>query len=229
MSWFTKAISSTLGRKFIMAITGLFLILFLIGHVSGNFLLFRNDGGQAYNFYAEFMTTSPVVQVLRILTALSFIFHIIYSIILTRINRKARPVDYQVKKPSANTEWPARNMGILGTLVLIFLLVHLRAFLYEMSFGDIDYVDYGELGRVKDLYTVVANTFSIWWYSVFYIIMMIFLGFHLWHGFKSAFQTLGIKHRKYTPAIEKVGYGFSIIVPALFAMMPLYFLIRSMM
>lgn len=229
MGWFTKAISSTLGRKFIMAITGLFLIFFLIGHVSGNLLLFRNDGGQAYNLYAEFMTTSPMIQVLRILTALSFIFHIIYSIILTRMNRKARPIDYQVQKPSENSEWSARNMGILGALVLIFLVVHLRAFLYQMKFGDIPTVDYGEFGKVKDLYSVVASTFAIPWYSIFYVIMMVFLGFHLWHGFKSAFQTLGIHHKKYTPAIRKVGYAFAIIVPAVFAMMPLYFLIKSMM
>lgn len=229
MGWFTKAISSTLGRKFIMAITGLFLILFLIGHVSGNLLLFRNDGGQAYNLYAEFMTTSPMIQVLRILTALSFIFHIIYSIILTRMNRKARPIDYQVQKPSENSEWSARNMGILGTLVLIFLVVHLRAFLYEMKFGDIPLVDYGEFGRVKDLYAVVASTFAMPLYSIFYVIMMIFLGFHLWHGFKSAFQTLGVHHKKYTPAIRKVGFAFAIIVPAVFAMMPIYFLIKSMM
>lgn len=229
MGWFTKAISSTLGRKFIMAVTGLFLILFLIGHVSGNLFLFLNDGGQAYNLYAAFMTTSPMIQVIRIITAFAFIFHIIYSIILTRMNKKARPIDYQVKKPSENSEWSARNMGILGTLVLIFLIVHLRAFLYEMKFGDIPIVDYGELGQVKNLYSVVVSTFSIWWYSAFYVVMMIFLGIHLWHGFKSAFQTLGINHKKYTPAIRKIGFAFSIIVPAVFAMMPLYFLIRSMM
>lgn len=229
MGWFTKAISSTLGRKFIMATTGLFLIIFLIGHVSGNLLLFRNDGGQAYNLYAEFMTTSPFIQLVRIITALSFILHIIYSIILTRMNKKARPIEYQVQKPSANSEWSARNMGILGTIVLIFLVVHLRAFLYEMKFGDIPFVDYGEFGRVKDLYSVVASTFSIWYYSLFYVIMMVFLAFHLWHGFKSAFQTLGIHHKKYTPAIRKVGYAFAIIVPTVFAIMPLYFLFKSMM
>ncbi|MDQ3393635.1 MAG: succinate dehydrogenase cytochrome b subunit [Bacteroidota bacterium] len=229
MSWFTKAISSSLGRKFIMATTGLFLVFFLIGHVSGNLLLFRNDGGQAYNLYAEFMTTSPMIQVLRILTALSFIFHIIYSIILTRMNRKARPVDYKVQKPSANSEFSARNMGILGTLVLIFLVIHLRAFLFEMKFGEVPIVDYGEIGKVKDLYSVVASTFSIWYYSLFYVIMMVFLGFHLWHGFKSAFQTLGIHHKKYTPAIRKAGYAFAVIVPAVFAAMPLYFLIKSVM
>lgn len=229
MSWFTKAISSTLGRKLIMALSGLFLVIFLIGHVSGNLLLFKGDGGQAYNFYAEFMTTSPMIQVLRILTAISFILHIIYSIILTRINKKARPIEYQVKEPSENSGFSARNMGILGSIILIFLLVHLRAFLYEMKFGDIDYVDYGDLGKVKDLYSVVAYTFSNVYYSSFYVLMMVVLGFHLWHGFKSAFQTLGINHKKYTPFIEKVGYGFSIIVPALFALMPLYFLIKSLM
>ncbi len=228
MSWFTKAISSSLGKKFVMASTGLFLIIFLLGHVSGNLLLFKDDGGQAYNFYAEFMTTSPIVQVLRILTAASFILHIIYSILLTRINRKARPVEYKVTKPGANTEWPARNMGILGTIIFVFLVIHLRTFLYEMKFGDVAYVDYGDLGRVKDLYTLVASTFSIWWYSILYIVMMVFLAFHLWHGFKSAFQTLGMKHRKYTPAIEKAGYAFAIIVPAVFAAMPIFFLIKSL-
>lgn len=228
MGWFTKAISSSLGQKFVMATTGLFLILFLIGHVSGNLLLFKNDGGQAYNFYAEFMSTSPFVQVLRIVTAASFILHIIYSVALTRLNKKARPIEYGVNKPAQNTEWPARNMGILGTFTLIFLVIHLRTFLYEMSFGEVPYVDYGALGNVKDLYSLVESTFSIWWYSVIYVVLMIALGFHLWHGFKSAFQTLGLKHKKYTPAIEKFGYAFSIIVPAVFAAMPLYFLIKSL-
>ncbi len=221
MSWVTKTLSSTLGRKLVMALTGLFLILFLIGHVSGNLLLLKNDGGEAFNIYAKFMTTNPAVKLLSYLTYISIIGHVIYSIILTRKNKAARPVGYSVSKASTNSSTASRNMGVLGTIILLFLIVHLQSFWYQMHWGDLPIVEYnGE--SYKDLYSIVSFAFQNELMVAGYVIAMGFLGYHLSHGFASAFQTLGLNHKKYTPAIEAFGKLFSIVVPVLFAIMPLY-------
>lgn len=125
MSWVKKTLSSTLGRRLIMALTGLFLILFLTGHVSGNMLLFKNDGGEAFNMYAKFMTTNPIVKLLSYITYISVIGHVIYSILLTRQNKSARPIGYAETKASTNSSSASRNMGILGTIILVFLAGHM--------------------------------------------------------------------------------------------------------
>ncbi len=228
MSWLTEALKSSLGRKLIMSITGLFLVLFLVGHMLGNMLLFLEDGGRAFNEYARFMTSTPVIQVLSIVTYISIIIHAVYSIIITRINRKARPVQYTENSVSASSLWSSRNMGILGTIVFIFLVVHFRSFWYEMRFGNIPVVNYDGAGEFKDLYSIVAEAFTHWWYVLLYVLAMISLAFHLSHGFKSAFQTLGLTHKKYTPLIEGVGLWFSIIVPTLFAAIPVVMFIKSL-
>ncbi|GJM30001.1 MAG: succinate dehydrogenase [Cyclobacteriaceae bacterium] len=228
MSWLTDALKSSLGRKLVMALTGLFLVLFLVGHVLGNLLLFVDDGGQAFNEYARFMSTTPAIQVLSLLTYVSIIVHVFYSILLSRHNRQTRPVPYAVNDASANSLWPSRNMGILGTIVLIFLVIHLKSFWYEMKFGEIPMVNYDGVGEFKDLYSIVAEAFTQWWYVAIYVVAMFGLAFHLSHGFKSAFQTLGLSHKKYTPLIEAVGLWFAIIVPALFALIPLVMFIQSL-
>lgn len=222
MSWLTEALTSTLGRKLIMAATGLFLILFLTGHLLGNLQLVSTDGGQAFNEYARFMTTAPMVKVLSYITYISIIIHVVYSIILSNYNRKARPVPYAVSQGSVSSLWSSRNMGVLGTLVLLFLVVHLKSFWYEMKFGHIPVVTYEGFGEFKDLYTVVDVAFTQWWYVALYVFSMAALAFHLSHGFQSAFQTLGLSHKKYTPLIKKIGMGYAIIVPLAFAMIPLY-------
>lgn len=221
MSWVSKTFNSTLGKKLLMALTGLFLILFLVGHVSGNTLLFKNDGGQAFNEYAKFMTTNPFVKILSYVTYISVLVHVIYAIFLSRRNKSARPVGYAMSKASTNSSWNSRNMGVLGTIILIFLVIHLQGFWYQMHWGDVPVVEYnGE--QYKDLYAIVQFAFQAEWLVALYVISMVMLGFHLAHGFESAFQTLGLNHVKYSPAIKNVGLAFSIIVPALFASMPLY-------
>jgi succinate dehydrogenase / fumarate reductase cytochrome b subunit len=184
-------------------------------------LLFKGDGGRAFNEYADFMTTNQVVQILSIITYVSVILHVVYSIILTSYNKKARPVPYAVSNPGANSSWNSRNMGILGTLILIFLVVHLQGFWYQMHWGDMPKVTY-DSGEYKDLYRVVNFAFQAEWLVALYVISMVFLGFHLAHGFNSAFQSLGLNHKKYTPFIQFLGKAFAIVVPALFASMPLY-------
>lgn len=228
MSWITQTFSGTIGRKLLVATSGLFLIIFLIGHVTGNFLLFKDDGGRAFNEYTEFMTTNQLIQIVRWITYASILLHIIVAIMLTIRNKKSRPVGYAEANPSANSPWTSRNMGILGTLIAVFLVIHLGNFWYKMKFGDIPFVTYESRGTVRDLYSVVLYSFSNIWYTLLYVVMMIFLGLHLAHGFRSSFQTLGLKHKKYTPIVEKISIAFAIIVPLLFAIMPVYIYILTL-
>ena len=221
MSWVSKTFNSSLVRKLIMALTGLFWILFLRGDVAGNALLFKNDGGEAFNQYATFMTTNPFIKILSYLTYISILAHVIYSIIITSRNRKARPTPYAVRDAAANSKLSSRNMGVLGTIILIFLVIHLQGFWYQMHWGNLPYVEYGG-ERHKDLYSIVVFAFQETWIVALYVISMVFLGFHLSHGFASAFQSLGLNHKKYTPIIKKLGLIFSIVVPAIFASIPLY-------
>ncbi len=220
MSWVTKTLSSTIGRKLIMALTGLFLILFLTGHVSGNLLLFKNDGGEAFNIYAKFMTTNPAVKLLSYLTYISIIGHVIFSIWLAKVNKTARPIGYGVSTPPSTTI-SSRNMGILGTFILIFIVVHMQTFWAQMHWGDLPYVTY-EGEQYKDLFSIVTFAFQNELMVIGYVVAMAFLAFHLSHGFASAFQTLGLNHQKYSPAIALIGKIYCIVVPILFASMPVY-------
>jgi succinate dehydrogenase / fumarate reductase cytochrome b subunit len=159
MSWFSKTFNSSIGKKTVMALSGLFLIIFLIGHASGNTLLFKDDGGEAFNRYAEFMTTNSLVQVLRWLTYFSILLHVIYSIVLTYNNRKARGTGYAVSHANQNSTWTSRNMMLLGLVILVFLAIHLRTFLYEMKFGSIPLVQYDGTDEIKNLYAIVVDAF----------------------------------------------------------------------
>jgi succinate dehydrogenase / fumarate reductase cytochrome b subunit len=222
MNWFTQTFTSSIGRKIVVALTGLFLIVFLIGHVSGNFLLFKDDGGQSFNEYTEFMTHNQLILVVRYLLYISIIVHVLQTLILTIHNRKARPVGYTVNNRQENSTWASRNMGILGTLVLVFIVLHMSNFWWKVKFGDIPMVNYESRGEIKDLYSVVQASFSEPLLVAVYVIMMIFLALHLAHGFQSAFQTLGWRHPKYTPLVKKAGLAFAIIVPILFASFPIF-------
>ncbi len=227
MSWVTKTLNSTLGRKLLMALTGLFLILFLVIHLAGNLQLLAGDDGDAFNIYAQGMAVNPLIRAVSIVNFIMIIVHVVYAILLTQHNKRARPIEYAVTKPSANSSWASRNMGILGTLILIFLLVHLRGFWYELKFGapgkvNIDGVEY------DNAFVIVEEAFKNPIYAGFYVLSMIFLAFHLSHGFASAFQTVGLNHKKYSPFIQKVGIGFAILIPALFALIPIVMFIQSL-
>ncbi len=204
-----------------MALTGFFLIAFLAVHLTGNLQLLKDDGGKAFNKYAEFMGNNPLIQIVSKVNFALILMHAIWGIWLTIKNRKARgPVGYAVTNKSAI--WSSRNMGILGTLILVFLVVHIRHFYAEVHFfGGVDMVTYDD-EQIHNLYATVALWFTKGWYVALYVFCMAALGFHLWHGFSSVFQTLGLNHVKYNGIINFVGRAFSIIVPALFAWIPLY-------
>lgn len=263
MNWVTKMFSSSLGKKFIMALTGLFLCTFLVVHMVGNLQLFKSDFGLAFNTYAVFMTTNPLIKTVSYLLYASILLHAFKGFMLLRKNDKARPVKYAVQNGAANSHWTSRSMGILGTVLLAFIVSHMSDFWFEYKFGHVPYTTYatnianGEVRAipmspdyvqhnkieetmvsspdgnqykmviVKDLYKEVAEGFKEWWLVAFYVIAMLAVSFHLYHGFKSAFQSLGINHSKYNGLIQFIGlWIFSILIPAGFAAMPLYFFFK---
>lgn len=207
-----------------MAATGLFLCLFLVGHLLGNLQLFLSgqEGQLQFNEYAKFMTSNPLVKILSYVTYISILFHAIDGLLLTIHNNKARPVKYQKSNPSANSVWTSRYMGVLGTIILVFIVTHMTHFWAVMHFTDLPMDANGN----KDLHTIVIAFFKdekmgmIW--VIAYTFAMFALGFHLSHGFQSAFQSVGIRHPKYTPLIKNAGYGFAIFIPLLFAIIPIY-------
>jgi len=224
-----------LGKKLIMALTGLFLCTFLIVHLGGNLLLFSNDNGYSFNVYANFLTHFPPIEVIAYLLYISILVHALYATILTIKNRRARPVSY-ASKPKSPSSWSSQNMGLLGAILFLFLVIHMSDFWYKYKFTDsIGYKEYRtdlssgkttvadfkpeskefehsvstenntEIVRVKDIHTKVAESFSQLWYVIIYVIAMGALAFHLLHGFQSAFRTMGWVHRKYTPIVYFIG------------------------
>ncbi|HNP94908.1 MAG TPA: succinate dehydrogenase cytochrome b subunit [Cyclobacteriaceae bacterium] len=218
MKWLTNLFTSTLGRKLLMALTGLFLITFLAVHLAGNLQLLKDDGGKSFNIYAEFMSTNPLIQTISKVNFALILIHVIWAILLSRKNRDARGSSYAVTNKSSH--WTSRNMGILGTIVLVFITIHLKDFWAQMHFGSVPTVDY-DGKQVRDLASIVSIWFDKAWYVALYVFCMAAVAFHLWHGFSSAFQTLGLNHVKYNPVINFVGRAFAIIVPALFALIPI--------
>jgi succinate dehydrogenase / fumarate reductase cytochrome b subunit len=218
MASFGNAFSSSIGKKLIMGITGLFLILFLIVHCFINSLIFLNDGGLTFNLGANFMATNWLIRGSEVILMLGLLLHIVQGLRLTLQNQAARPVKYAVNNGNANSKWYSRSMGLLGTLLLIFLIVHLSNFWVVSRFTGIPTEDAN--GR-EDLYAVMRETFKNIWIVVLYVLAMVSLAYHLLHGFASAFQTLGWNHRKYTPLIKRFGVWYSIIIALLFAAMPI--------
>lgn len=269
-------LKSSLAKKYWMAATGLFLCLFLVGHLLGNLQLITHtgeSGRRAFNEYAYFMAHNPFIKVMSWMTYISILFHIIDGILLTVENKKARPVAYAHKAGTKSSTWSSRNMALLGSLILIFIVMHGAHFwykakvkhdmllhkiavqspngpaeLYVTTAGSYlpvqgvkikNQTEFYEstvdikLGEgYKDLHSVVMAFFSgkdtngvpgnenALYAVIFYVIAMVVLAFHLMHGFASAFQSLGVRHPKYTELIKNVGNGFAILIPLLFAIIP---------
>ena len=222
-SWVITMFTSSLGRKYVMSLTGLFLCSFLVIHLTGNLLTLVPDGGLAFNTFTHFMEHNILIKILEYVLFAGFIIHIVQSITVTRMNQRARPVKYAVSSGNTNSAWNSRNMGILGTIIFIFLVIHLRDFFYEIRFRE-EEMGVDANGHVN-LYGLVVRVFSLLPYTVLYVIGMIALGFHLWHGFASSFRTLGIMHSKYTPAIVAIGKFYTIVITAGFIIIPIYWYI----
>lgn len=214
-------LKSSIGKKFLMGITGLFLISFLVVHCFLNALIFINDGGETFNEGAEFMATNWIIRTMEIVLFAGIILHIVQALILTLENKKARPEAYAVTNGSANSSWYSRWMGLLGTLILMFLIIHLKHFWVPSRFTDhIAHSEAVALPGQETLFAEMKEVFEELWVVILYCLSMISLAYHLLHGFQSAFQTLGLNHKKYTPLIKKTGIAFSIIIPLIFAAMP---------
>lgn len=216
--------SSSLGKKYLMAITGLFLCSFLVIHFLGNIALYTDP--VQFNEYTRFMSSNPIIRVMEIILVTGFLTHIIDAILLTRANKKAQPVKYAMNKNKSS--WYSRNMGLTGSVILAFLILHLQSFWYEYKFGEVLMTIDSNGDEIKDMYTIVKTAFSEWWYSSIYVLAMILLGTHLNHGFQSAFQSVGLRHKKYTPTIKMLGTGFSISITIGFISFPIYFFITQL-
>jgi succinate dehydrogenase / fumarate reductase cytochrome b subunit len=223
MNWIIRTLTSSLGKKVLMSLTGLFLVTFLIVHMVGNFqLLLPNvkNASESFNIYAVFMTTFPVIKATSYLLYGSILLHSLVALFLSVQNKKARPTGYAISG-SAEKSWSSRNMGILGSILLFFLIMHMGQFWFQYHFGaehpvmEIDGVAY------KNLYALVATTLSVWWFSALYLVGTFAVGFHLWHGFQSGFQTLGLNHVKYTALISLSSKALAIFFIAGFSSMPL--------
>jgi succinate dehydrogenase / fumarate reductase cytochrome b subunit len=269
-----SAFSSSIIKKVWMALTGLFLCTFLVGHLAGNMQLILKtgeEGRRAFNEYAYFMGHNPFIKVLSYVTYFSIIFHAVQGFYLTYQNKKARPQGYAYSKPGANSSLPSRYMAILGTIILVFIVTHMANFWWRAKIKeDIPLHTYiisakDQMGQTqeqemyythnlqlipksdeivvknntelfmanfnvkiadgyKDLHTVVMDFFNpkkndmALAYLLLYVVSMAVLAFHLWHGFASGFQSLGLNHKRYTPIIQGIGKLFALAVPGLFAL-----------
>lgn len=214
MNWVSKVLTSTIGKKLIMALTGLFLISFLVVHASINAMIFYNDGGIIFTRWASFMATNPIIRTLEIVLILGFLFHIAQGLLLWKQNRAARgPVQYEVGNNQGT--WYSRSMTLLGTLILLFLVIHTSNFWIPNRKHQFI------TGEELPLYQMMIATFQNPFEVVIYILGSISLFWHLIHGFKSTFQSLGLSHLKYNRAILVTGLTFSTLISLLFAAMPL--------
>ncbi len=254
--------NSSIGKKIIVALMGLFLCLFLIVHLIGNLKLFINDYGFSFNKYSAFMSSNIIIKIFSWLLYLSIIIHVTMSIYLLIKSKKSRSKNYYYINRKKNSTWISNNMALLGTIILFFIIVHMSNFWWKCKFGYIPYIEYikdvknnsivsfreiNDFDIIKDyscngfyfynnkgqvvyiyrnLYKIVVETFKISWIVFIYIISMIAISAHLLHGFQSAFRTLGINFQYYGYIINIIGIAiFSVLVPLLFAIIPIYFFI----
>lgn len=211
MSRFLKLINSSVGKKIVMSLTGIFLCTFLVVHLSGNLLLFKSE--EAFNAYSEFMKTNPVVRVIEIGLALFFFFHIFNGTYLWLQNKRARPKGYNVYKFRDNAELSSRIVAVTAVFVFLYLITHLYHFTLPARFTDPE----------GSLYVRVIVAFADPLFSAFYLISFILLGYHLKHGFQSAFQTLGLRDKKYTPLLNIIAVIFWFLVPFGYSVITVYF------
>lgn len=222
MKWLMTFFGSSIGKKLLMSLTGLFLILFLLVHLAGNLQLLKDDGGMSFNVYAKLMTTNPLIKVIAYGNYFFIILHVFVGISLAIYNRSAKGQKYAVSN-SNKTSWASKNMALLGTLILAFILIHMGDFWLKMKMGQLPMVTYpGVEGEIKDLYFRVSEAFKEPLLVGAYVVGMIVLAFHLHHGFQSAFQTLGINHKKYSPIIKTIGVAYAILIPLGFAIIPIW-------
>jgi len=204
-------LGSSVSKKFIMAIAGLFLILFLLVHLGINLFLLSDDPAP-FNKAAHFMAVNPIVKIFEIVLMGGFLIHILWGLVLQIQNWLARPIRYK-KTAETQTSFFSKYMIYLGGIIFIFLIIHFVNF-YFVKLGLIE-------GDHENFYGMAHELFQVPGYIVFYLFSFLILAFHLHHGFQSAFQTLGLNHDTYTPIIKGIGLIYSIVVPLGFSIIPI--------
>lgn len=227
----SNLLTASIGRKLLMSITGLFLILFLFVHLTLNSFLLLDKAmgfqeGQLFNAGAHFMGTNPFIKIMEPILGLGFIIHIIYSLILTFQNMKARgPQRYASGKKTAGVEWASQNMLVLGIVIFAFLVVHIFNFYMKMKGfrawnpGEASFPFFGVTATGEDAYAMVHETFKYLPIVLIYIVGSVALAFHLSHGFWSGFQTIGWNNTKWMSRLKCIsniaaiilGGGFTVI------------------
>ncbi len=210
--------ASSIGKKLVMSLSGLFLLVFMLIHSGVNMLLLVSR--DAYNAACHFMDTNPLIQVMVPVLALGFLIHIIYAVYLTWGNMKARGSQrYEVTNKAQASSWAARNMFVLGLIILGFLALHLTHFWAKMQLPHF----IGEEG-CADPYGLVAELFRMPVYGIIYIIWICALWFHLMHGFWSAFQTVGINNSTWLCRLKVIACIYATIIALMFISVPVYFM-----
>jgi len=207
--------NTSVGQKLLVGVTGLFLCSFLVVHLSGNLLLFKKDGGRAFDTYSEFMSTNTAIRTMEIVLFAGFLIHIIFAVSAWISNRLSRPARYLQNRASENSALESRLTFVTGSVVFVFLVVHLRSFFVPTRFAA--------AGTKISMYELVRAAFSSPIYDGFYVVAMALLAYHLRHGFQAAFQTFGIRPGR-EKVIDLIAIIFWLLIPIGFAIMPLYFL-----
>jgi succinate dehydrogenase / fumarate reductase cytochrome b subunit len=211
-------LNSSIGRKVVMSATGLFLCLFLVEHLYGNLLLYASDGGAAFVEYSHDAVRSILIRTVEVILFIAIVLHVVQAILLTRQNSKARPVKYAISKVNETSSWFSRNMGITGSVIFFFIVVHLYHFFVPYRLTHM----VGEEGQMNVAQAVSAGLQNPY-YALLYFISVCFLAFHLNHGFQSAFQSLGVNNKKYAPILKMAGTGFAVLIFIGFASFPVVF------
>jgi succinate dehydrogenase / fumarate reductase cytochrome b subunit len=225
---FKQMFTSSIGKKLVMGLTGLFLISFLIIHVSINACIFADlfnpdDNGQMFNKAAHFMGSTVLIRILEVGLMAGILLHIIQGYMLMLQNQQKRSVGYDVPMGNSGSKWYSRSMGLLGTLLLLFFILHFSHFWVPARFTHegLDMpVNYNGVD-MHDMFGLMKVTFSELWIVIAYIIGCISLFWHLMHGFQSAFRTVGVSNNRYLSLLNNIGVGFSLLVSLLFASMPI--------
>jgi succinate dehydrogenase / fumarate reductase cytochrome b subunit len=222
-------LNSSIGKKFLMSLSGLFLISFLLVHLIVNSMILFDPSGDLFNQAAHFMGHNPIIKIVEPVLAIGFILHIIYAGILTLKNQWARPQGYQKQNSGNSSPWASRNMFVLGALVLIFLIIHISNFFWKIKFAGSDLLEGSGIEGVENTFRLVTTLFIEWWWiDIFYVIGAVILGLHLTHAFWSAFQTLGLSNDRWRKRLNVLGWAYTIIVAGGFAIIPLWVKISSM-
>ncbi len=229
MTW-KEMFTSSIGRKLVMGLTGIFLILFLIIHAGINACIFAdlpvfnpNDNGEMFNKAAHFMGSTVLIRIMEIGLFAGIILHIIQGYLLEIQNRKSRSVAYAKPMGESGSKWYSRSMALLGTLILLFLILHLGHFWVPARFthsGLENPVTYTNAAVMHDMFGLMKATFSELWVVVAYVLGCVSLYWHLMHGFASAFRTMGVSNQKYITLLNAIGQGYAFIISLLFALMP---------